>query len=666
MFGKEGDRSMKAMVALLVLIEIGLFGAYAQRTRGIKVVEVTDEKGQRFVAYDNSYAFIIGINRYEDSKIPTLNYAVQDANAIAQMLEGLEFPRENIRILLNENATLAKIKDEFAKLGRQTKKNDRLLVYWAGHGDSETSPRGGEIGYLIPHDAKLDSKYSTCLSMDEVKRMTELVAAKHILFLVDACYGGLSAVASRSLPKETEAYLQKITSAEAVQIITAGTKDEQVVESPSWGHSAFCKAILDGFQTRLADRDGNGVVTADELYSYLQARVFELSRSEHPKGHRPVFANLRSSEGQFAFVVAVPEFVFTISGLPEKNTVYLNGKKFAENKKRVSERLKQGSYNVEIEAEGRERFTTTLDLSSDRELTPAMKSSTIRYTLETNPPGATVKIDGADVGLSPVVTELTAGQHRVEIKKEGYETTVYTTMVTEQANFETKELRIQMFDVSVVSTPRGAQVFLNDLPQNQTPSTVQVRPGVKYTIELQWQGKKLSMAFQATGAGAVTANFDDGVINFSGSGTAIADRRETEKPQVQVTPAQPVEKKPAPSELPPQMAKLQISVEPNDAVITVDDKVVSAGLVEVEPGKRIIRITKTGFDSEEKTIDLMPGETRQVPIVLTKPSSTRWLWYVAGAAVVGGAAAFLLTKGKGTTAAQPDQYGSPPGFPINP
>jgi hypothetical protein len=645
--------------------------------RGMKVVEMQDEKGQTFVAYENSYAFIVGINTYSDPGIPGLNYAVDDAKAIAQLLEGLDFPKENIKILINENASLTKIKEEFVNLGRKTRKNDRLIVYWAGHGDSEPSARGGEMGYLIPYDGKRNSMYSSCLSMDEVKRLTELAAAKHVLFLVDACYGGLSAVTSRSLPRESERYLQKVTSAEAVQIITAGTKDEQVVESSLWGHSAFAKAIIDGFQTRLVDLDGNSVVTTDELYSYLQGKVFELSRSQRPPGHKPVYATLKPSEGQFAFVVAIPEYTLSLKGLPPGNKLYLNGKVSSQDKDSFSAKLRRGSYNVEVEAPGRERFTTTIDLSADRELSPSIRALVVSYSLETNPAGASVKIDGADVGLSPIRRDVSIGQHRIEIRKDGYDLLSYTTVVNEQNSYETKELKMKMFDVSVSSSPRGAQVFLNDLPQGQANLTIPVRPGLKYTVEMQQSGKKLSTVFQANGPGVVFADFDAGTITVSGAMVAVAEKREEKpaliRPPVETEPKMEAKTEPKTEpkkEAPPPPAYVDITVQPKEASVTIDGKAATAGKSEVKPGRRTIKVLLDGYETEEKTVDLLPGQTKPVPITLSKVSSgTSWLWYVAGAAVVGGAAVVLL-GGKGgaasTTPAPTDPYGSPPSFPINP
>ena len=66
--------------------------------------------------------------------------------------------------------------------------------------------------------------------MDELKRISDWSKAKHMLFLVDACYGGLAAMNTRSLSSTSPNYLDNITEDISRQIITAGGKEEQVVE----------------------------------------------------------------------------------------------------------------------------------------------------------------------------------------------------------------------------------------------------------------------------------------------------------------------------------------------------------------------------------------------------------------------------------------------------
>jgi len=54
--------------------------------------------------YDNSYALIIGISEYQN--VAHLNYGASDAEAIQNLLiSQFDFPEENTRLLINEDAT---------------------------------------------------------------------------------------------------------------------------------------------------------------------------------------------------------------------------------------------------------------------------------------------------------------------------------------------------------------------------------------------------------------------------------------------------------------------------------------------------------------------------------------------------------------------------------
>ena len=63
--------------------------------------------------YDNSYALIIGIDKYEN--VQPLNYAVKDAETIQDILVNtFDFPKDNVRLLKDEEATLLNIKNSLA------------------------------------------------------------------------------------------------------------------------------------------------------------------------------------------------------------------------------------------------------------------------------------------------------------------------------------------------------------------------------------------------------------------------------------------------------------------------------------------------------------------------------------------------------------------------
>ena len=97
--------------------------------------------------YDNSYALIIGIDKYEN--VSNLDYAVKDAESVEKLLnDKFKFPAKNITTLLNEEATLSNVKKSLEDISSSAKENDRVLIFFAGHGETEDLPDGGEMGYL--------------------------------------------------------------------------------------------------------------------------------------------------------------------------------------------------------------------------------------------------------------------------------------------------------------------------------------------------------------------------------------------------------------------------------------------------------------------------------------------------------------------------------------
>ncbi|SVE01924.1 uncharacterized protein METZ01_LOCUS454778, partial [marine metagenome] len=218
--------------------------------------------------YDNSYALIIGINKYQNVK--ELSYAVNDAEAIYnKLINEYDFHKSKVKLLLDIKATNYNIKKEFNSIVMSAGSNDRILIYFAGHGETMPLPDGGEMGYLIPWEGESNNLYMTSIPMSELKQLSLMSQAKHILYLVDACYSGLATTNYRSLNNEKQSnYISKITNNKSRQIITAGGKDEQVIEKSDWGHSAFTKNLLSGLSYKNADYNSDYIITASELGLY--------------------------------------------------------------------------------------------------------------------------------------------------------------------------------------------------------------------------------------------------------------------------------------------------------------------------------------------------------------------------------------------------------------
>ena len=246
-----------------------------------------------------AWAVIIGVGRYENPKIPTLRYAVADAEAIYKVLTASGFKKDHV-LLLTDTAerkpTLRNMKYALGTfLARSAGKDDTVIVYYAGHGAPEVDPRGvekdGLAKYLIPSDADPDDLYSTALPMDELQTIFDRVEAERVVAFLDSCYSG--AGGGRTFAsKKTRAvnvddlFLDRLTRSKGRVIITAARATEVSIELPELGHGVFTYYLAEGLRGA-GDLNKDGIVSLQELYEYVQQQVVQKSRAvggnQHPQ-----------------------------------------------------------------------------------------------------------------------------------------------------------------------------------------------------------------------------------------------------------------------------------------------------------------------------------------------------------------------------------------------
>jgi len=242
--------------------------------------------------YGASSALVIGINDYQIAS--PLGYARQDAEAFAEVLiSQFYFKKDNVTVLLDGHATHDAILSSFLRFTKsKMSSNDRIVLFFAGHGCTRPGWRG-EVGFLVPVDGNPDD-IQTLIRWDDLTRNAELIEAKHMLFLMDACYGGLAI--QRGIVPGSARFLKDMLQRYSRQVLTAGKANETVADSggPRPGHSIFTGHLLDALEGKAAD--GNGIISANAVMSYVYDRV-----SKDPHSHQSPHFGFIEGDGDFIF-----------------------------------------------------------------------------------------------------------------------------------------------------------------------------------------------------------------------------------------------------------------------------------------------------------------------------------------------------------------------------
>lgn len=233
------------------------------------------------LAAGRTFVLVVGVNAYDDKRIPALRFAEQDARAVfgfyATESRSPTDP-DRVKLLLGEDATregiLRAIREHLAL--KATRPEDAVVLFFAGHGfaDARTS-------YLAGRDAKLDALPETAISSAALAEHWGEIRATRKVILADACHsGGLANV--RGIGGVTLAPAAPATSpppgaagpggVEASLTVCATGANELSTEDPQLGQGVFTLTLLRGLRGD-ADADKDGRVTGDELARFLDREL---------------------------------------------------------------------------------------------------------------------------------------------------------------------------------------------------------------------------------------------------------------------------------------------------------------------------------------------------------------------------------------------------------
>lgn len=230
------------------------------------------------------HVLAIGVNEYRNSAL-NLNYSVPDASGIAQFFKAV--PRSlfrDVRIgeMYDSQATRGNILEALRKL-RETRPEDAVLVYLAGHGETVA-----DDWYFIPHDVTAPEQPEKLrqggLSSQDLALELKNIPARKVVILIDACKSGAAAAGFRGL--QDRRALAQLSRATGTHLIAATTKEQLASELPTLGHGVFTYTLLQGLQGKAAS--GGNDVTARKLMVYVEQALPELTKRYRAEEQYPV------------------------------------------------------------------------------------------------------------------------------------------------------------------------------------------------------------------------------------------------------------------------------------------------------------------------------------------------------------------------------------------
>ena len=217
------------------------------------------------------HALIIGISTY--THMPVLKYSDDDAYRMYAFLkspEGGALQDDQMRMLIDEEATRKNIKDAMNELFMNAGKDDLVLMYYSGHGLKDC---------FLPIDF---DRYSNKLYHEEINEILSQSPAKYKLCIADACHsGGLAMKGGNDYGSNNNysdaqvinTYYENLAQSDAGTALILSSKLEEIsLESSGLRQGVFSHFLIRGLEGE-ADRDFDKVVTVTELFDFISLNV---------------------------------------------------------------------------------------------------------------------------------------------------------------------------------------------------------------------------------------------------------------------------------------------------------------------------------------------------------------------------------------------------------
>jgi len=177
-------------------------------------------------------ALLVGNNQYA-KPIPPLETPIADVSRVARVLES----RFGFETKVLKNAGQAGIIGALNALAADIKPDDRVLLFYAGHGYLMDDLK---MGFWIPADASVKTAKGW-ISNSDISKLLAAIPAKQLILISDSCFSGTLTHEQRIT--DVQAKPDEILRRRSVVVLSSGD-DEPVSDEGKEGHSIFAWNLI--------------------------------------------------------------------------------------------------------------------------------------------------------------------------------------------------------------------------------------------------------------------------------------------------------------------------------------------------------------------------------------------------------------------------------------
>jgi formylglycine-generating enzyme required for sulfatase activity len=230
-----------------------------------------------------------------------------------------------------------------------------------------------------------------------------------------------------------------------------------------------------------------------------------------------------------------------------------------------------------------ERVIESAGLGEHQKLHLVLEPAWAVYTLQTEPPGATVAVDGKEFGQTPLAVELIAGQRQLHFTMERFSPLEVEVTVAAGQDVAPETYRLTPAPATIVidSEPSAATVSADGSYLGRTPLTTTLPSG------------------KAIGLRVTTAGYHANERSLT---------------------LEPAEQRQLKLKLKPEFGALFINSTPPDATLTIDDKQQksSNGRFRLPTRPHTLRLQAAGYETLTRTVTPQAGFSQKIELVLSR------------------------------------------------